>query len=85
MTKSEFWKGGDHFGRHKAGEDLTEMLKQAPHDEDKIFKMPMIGRLVQERINKELVHHEKIFYFIAHLNFIIVILMILILAIWRWW
>ena len=45
MSSSKFWKNGVHFQRHKAGIDLTEMLKQAPHGEDKIFDMPMIGNL----------------------------------------
>jgi predicted heme/steroid binding protein len=85
ITESEFWKEGVHFGRHKAGEDLTKVLKQAPHGEDKIFKMPLIGKLVQARINKQIVHHEKVFYFMAYLNLIIVVLIILVLALWKWW
>jgi len=85
MTESEFWKDGVHFGRHKAGADLSEMLKYAPHNDDKIFKMPSIGKLVQARMNKELIRHEKIFYFMAHLNFIIAVFIMLILALWKWW
>lgn len=85
MTKSEFWKAGVHFGRHNAGTDLTEMLKQAPHGEDKFFDMPLIGKLVPSRVRKGRVHHEKLFYFMAYLNLVIVILIISILALWRWW
>jgi predicted heme/steroid binding protein len=85
VTESESWKDGVHFGRHKAGVDLSEMLKQAPHSDDKILKMPLKGKLVQARIKKELVQHEKVFYFMAHLNLIIVVLIILILALWKWW
>ena len=85
VTKSEFWKDGVHFGRHKAGTDLTEILKQAPHGEDKIFDMPLIGKLLPSRVSKERIHHEKLFYFMAYLNLVIVILITLILALWRWW
>jgi predicted heme/steroid binding protein/uncharacterized membrane protein len=31
VTKSKYWKNGTHMLRHKAGEDLTEFLKLAPH------------------------------------------------------
>lgn len=85
MTKSEFWKDGVHFGRHKAGTDLTEMLKHAPHGEDKIFDMPLIGKLVHSQVRKERVHHKRLFYFMAYLNLVIVILIIFILSLWRWW
>jgi len=84
MSKSEFWKDGIHFGRHKAGEDLTEMLNQAPHEEDKIFAMPIAGELLRSRIKKPLLK-ERTFYFMAYLNLIIVILIITILALWKWW
>lgn len=84
-SKSKFWEDGLHFGRHKAGIDLTEMLKQAPHGEDKIFDMPLIGKLVPSMVRKERILHEKLFYFMAYLNLVIVILIILILALWRWW
>jgi predicted heme/steroid binding protein len=85
MTKSESWKDGVHFGRHRAGTDLTEMLKQAPHGEDKVFDMPLIGKLVPSKKKKEPRPHEKLFYCMAYLNLVIVILIILILALWRWW
>ena len=85
ISKSKFWENGVHFQRHKAGMDLTEMLKQAPHSEDKIFEMPLIGKLVHTKKQEERVHHEKVFYFMAYLNLIIVVLIIIILALWAWW
>jgi predicted heme/steroid binding protein/uncharacterized membrane protein len=33
-SASPVWKGGVHFVKHKAGADLTEALKLAPHGED---------------------------------------------------
>ena len=85
ISESKFWENGVHFQRHKAGIDLTQMLKQAPHGEDKIFKMPLIGKLVPSRKQEERVHHEKVFYFMTYLNLIMVILIIIILALWAWW
>jgi predicted heme/steroid binding protein len=84
LTGSEFWKKGIHYERHKAGEDLSDKLGQAPHDEDKVLKMPLVGDLVPSLSIKKPIN-EKVFYFLAHFNLGIVLLIILILALWRWW
>lgn len=84
MSESEFWKDGVHFGRHKAGEDLTDMLNQAPHGENKIFNMPLVGKLTPSQ-EKKPDTPKKVFYFMAYLNLIIVLLIIAILALWKWW
>ncbi|RKX84282.1 MAG: cytochrome B5, partial [Spirochaetes bacterium] len=34
-----------HQVLHKAGKDLTEELKQAPHGKDLLKRVPVIGRL----------------------------------------
>ena len=45
VTNSDLWKTGRHQNRHDAGDDLTEMLAQAPHGEEMLEKMPVVGRL----------------------------------------
>jgi predicted heme/steroid binding protein/uncharacterized membrane protein len=85
MTESDLWKNGLHFERHKAGEDLTDMLKQAPHGEDKIFEMPQVGRLITTDQHKIQPASEKVFYFLAYFNLGAVFLITLILALWQWW
>lgn len=85
MTESDLWKNGLHFERHKAGEDLTDMLKQAPHGEDKIFEMPQVGRLVITDQNDIRPAFKKVFYFLAYFNLGAVFLITLILALWKWW
>jgi len=82
-TASALWKNGVHMGRHNAGTDLTEALKLAPHGPDKIFAMKNIGPLVAVGPRK-LAPHERVFYFMAYMNLTIVLLIILILALWRW-
>lgn len=84
MSESELWKDGVHFGRHKAGKDLTDMLNQAPHGEDMIFKMPLVGKFTLSQKKKPDIP-KRIFYFMAYLNLIIVLLIIAILALWKWW
>jgi len=85
VSKSGIWFGGAHFFRHPAGADLTRFLKQAPHGEENILKMPKIGQLVSVEKKSTNLKYKKIFFFIAYLNLSIVFLIILIIALWRWW
>ena len=85
VSKSKFWKKGSHFGRHKAGADLTDMLKQAPHGEEKILEMLQVGKLSVGEVKKLRPRYEKIFYILAYMNLILVFTITLILALWRWW
>jgi predicted heme/steroid binding protein/uncharacterized membrane protein len=82
-TQSNLWKQGTHMGRHRAGNDLTEALKLAPHDEEKVTAMAAVGKLIASgpRIAPL---HERVFFFMAHMNLTIVFIITLILALWRW-
>lgn len=82
-TQSKLWKQGVHMGRHNAGIDLTEALKQAPHGPDKVSAMKEIGLLIAVG-HQKLALHEKVFYFMAYMNLTIVLVIILILTLWRW-
>lgn len=83
VSHSQLWKGGAHVGRHQAGCDLTEVLSQAPHEEDKIFAMPRIGKLLPEG-GPGLTAPQKVFYFMAYMNLGFVLLIVLILSFWNW-
>ena len=82
---SKVWKGGSHFKKHHAGDDLTDILKTAPHGEDKILKMPVVAELAPLETKLEKPTHEKAFYFMAYMNLIFVFLITFIIALWRWW
>jgi len=82
---SKVWKGGTHFKKHHAGDDLTDILKTAPHDDDKILKMPVVAELVPLETKVEKPAHEKVFYFMAYMNLIFVFLITFVIALWRWW
>ena len=45
VSESAIWDDGDHMGMHEAGKDLTADMEDAPHDEDNILDMPVIGEL----------------------------------------
>jgi predicted heme/steroid binding protein len=85
VSKSGIWYDGVHFFRHPAGADLTRFLSQAPHGEEKILKMPKMGQLVVSEVKNANLKFRKIFYFLAYFNLTIVFLIVLILALWRWW
>ena len=76
VTKSSSWKLGLHFGRHRAGEDLTDFLEQAPHGEEKILRLQQVGELSLSAESRTI--YEKIFYFFAYFNLVAVFLIILI-------
>jgi hypothetical protein len=72
------------MGRHQAGVDLTDVLTQAPHDAEVMNRLPVVGRLVAG-VTRPAPLHERVFFFMAYMNLVIVFLIILILALWRWW
>jgi predicted heme/steroid binding protein len=83
-SASKLWKMGVHMGRHNAGMDLTEALKLAPHGSDKVAAMPGVGTLVADA-DRRAPLHERVFFFMAYMNLSIVFLIVLVLALWRWW
>ena len=44
VTRSRLWREGKHY-EHWAGQDLTDELKDAPHNEKVFDKFKVIGRL----------------------------------------
>ena len=82
---SKFWKKGSHMERHQAGADLTDLLKQAPHGEDNILPMPVVGKLLASSEKRGKPPEIRVFYFFAYMNLVIVFMIIFIIALWRWW
>lgn len=85
VSSSKLWKDGTHFKKHSAGNDLTDILKTAPHGEDKILQMPEVGKLLPMGARVEKPTFEKVFYFMAYMNLIFVFLITFVIALWRWW
>ena len=84
VSASDLWEGGSHLKRHLAGFDLTEPLKQAPHGEEKVIAMPMVGKLVEPKEWIRRPPRERVFYFLAYMNLVIVFLIIFVISLWRW-
>jgi predicted heme/steroid binding protein len=86
VTGLGLWRDGVHYGRHRAGEDLSNVLWEAPHDEEVVLECPVVGNLLaapreQERVRPP---HEKVFYTMAYMNLGLVVVVTLIVALWRW-
>jgi predicted heme/steroid binding protein len=45
VTSSFLWQRGRHQVLHYAGQDLTDALRQAPHGEDLLDRVALIGTL----------------------------------------
>lgn len=45
VSKSDFWPAGEHMGRFKAGEDLTDSIDMSPHGEKNIFRFAEVDVL----------------------------------------
>jgi predicted heme/steroid binding protein/uncharacterized membrane protein len=84
-SASRLWKGGVHFGKHRAGTDLTEALKLAPHGEETVLKLPAVKKLVAPEGTAGKPPHLKAFYFMAFMNLFLVFAVLFIIAMWRWW
>jgi hypothetical protein len=77
-------EGGAHLKKHQAGNDLTDILKTAPHGDDRILKMPEVGELLPMGTKVEKPTFEKVFYFMAYMNLVFVFLITFVIALWRW-
>jgi predicted heme/steroid binding protein len=47
VTDSYLWIDGDHQGQHAAGKDLTDELAGAPHGEEELANVKLVGVLVE--------------------------------------
>jgi predicted heme/steroid binding protein len=84
VSSSRLWKDGAHLKKHAAGDDLTDLLKTAPHGEEKIFLMPEVGKFIPSAVSEKKPTHEKVFYFMAYMNLFFVFVITFIIALWRW-
>ncbi len=85
VSSSKLWVEGNHVRKHLAGNDLTGALNTAPHGEEKVLQMPLVGELLPVSAKTEKTPHEKVFYFMAYMNLMFVFLITFIIALWRWW
>jgi predicted heme/steroid binding protein len=52
VTGSFHWKNGEHWVVHKAGQDLSSEMLDAPHFDDLLEKFEVVGKL-EPQINPD--------------------------------
>ena len=63
---------------------MTRDLALAPHNDERVREMPVVGRLIPSRPPKPLTLPERLFYIAAYLNLGLALGIVLIVALWRW-
>ena len=84
VTGSRLWRDGSHARKHLAGTDLTAALKTAPHGEEKVIAMRLVGRLGTAAAETRRPFHERLFFFFAYMNLAFVFLIVFVIALMRW-
>ena len=82
VSTLRLWKGGAHM-KHRAGEDMTEAIKKAPHGSEKLEAATKAGTF-DSSSKPALTGAQKAFYGIAYVNLGLVFLVLLVIAFWRW-
>ena len=83
VTNSMLWQGGNHMRKHLPGFDLTDAIKIAPHGEEKILSMPLVGKLLA--CERKRPFHERLFFFLAYMSLVLTFVVIFIISLWNWW
>ena len=60
VSDSSFWLDGEHLGMHNAGKDLTEELEMAPHREENLQRVKLVGDLVLKETLKNIINSPQI-------------------------
>jgi predicted heme/steroid binding protein len=84
VTMGDSWSSGLHMGRHQAGQDLTRDLALAPHNDERVREMPVVGALVGSKQPRPLTALERVFYAVAYMNLGLTFAIVLVVALWRW-
>lgn len=82
MAGLKLWKNGVHM-KHAAGYDMTDSLPKAPHGEEKLEGLPVIGKYDSSKKSPK-TPVQKAFYFIAYMNLVIVFCILIVISYWRW-
>ncbi len=85
VTGNPKWKDGRHFGKHQAGNDLTQALEGAPHGPEVFERIVCLGvpaADVEKKKPKQFA--QKVFVIMAYSNLVIIFLILGCISIWRW-
>ena len=86
VSESRLWRDGVHVKKHRAGQDLTEALKGAPHGAEVLDRMPAIGELgaAPAKAGPRRPPAMRIFIAFAYTNLVLLFGILLCVAWWKW-
>lgn len=85
VTSSPLWKDGRHFGKHRAGADLTEALGGAPHGPEVLQRVKALGGVSPSvPATPHAPPVQRIFTMMANTNLFLVFLILACISVWRW-
>ena len=86
VTDSRLWREGVHVRKHHAGQDLTEALKGAPHGEEVLERVPMIGDLkaALTKGGPRRPPAQRAFLAFTYVNLALTFGILLCVAWWKW-
>jgi predicted heme/steroid binding protein len=82
VSTLKFWKNGAHM-RHQAGHDLSDAIAKAPHGEEKLESLKVVGTY-NAALKPPKTFAQKAFYLIAYMNLFIVFVVLFVISFWRW-
>lgn len=86
LSESLAWKEGRHMGQHFAGRDLTNDFTAAPHGREVLDKFSRVGKLWRgtRDTSPRITATRKTFVYLANTALVILFLILLCVALWRW-
>ena len=76
------WENGTH-AKHLAGRDLTDAIAKAPHGEEKLNALHVVGDY-DAALSPPKSPAQKAFYFIAYMNLTLVFCVLFVIAFLKW-
>ena len=73
VTDSPHWQKGLHPPDHKAGGDLTDELRSAPHVRAVVERFPVVGRLEEDAPAQSRSGGGRLFVIIAVLALVVIV------------
>ncbi|MBN1401500.1 MAG: hypothetical protein JXA74_11725, partial [Anaerolineae bacterium] len=86
VTESRLWRRGVHAGQHRAGQDLTEALKSAPHGDEVLQRVPRVGllRAGPHTTGTQRRRVQRLFLGAAYANLVLSLGILFCVAWWKW-
>lgn len=82
VTGLKLWRNGAHM-KHRAGGDMGEALRKAPHGAEKLEPLTVVGTF-DALAKPPLTRPQQIFTLVAYMNLGFVFLVLTVIAYWRW-